>query len=215
MKAITQTGFELDIDIAVTPDDADDIASLLVERTPDMSIAETAARVRHELRKKSSRFLLGRHAGAPVCCAQISFRHEYVEGTSSSPVAYVESLIVGDRYRGKGCSSITIRACERYALACGCSEIATDCIYDDLDSRQFLNGVGFTEANTITCFVKSLGKRNGGSMSSPDKKTNRLCHDKHRSGDGASQDTGTIGADALGNVQTGVLFKSDDLNKLL
>ena len=88
--------------------------------------------------------------------AQCQLRHDYVEGTDSSPVAYLEGIFVEERFRRKGVASSLLRACEAWAKAQGCSEFASDCKLDNAESLRFHLGLGFTESNRIICFTKQL-----------------------------------------------------------
>ena len=42
----------------------------------------------------------------PAGFAQCQLRHDYVEGTDSSPVGYLEGIFVTERYRHKGIAPI-------------------------------------------------------------------------------------------------------------
>lgn len=94
--------------------------------------------------------------GMPVGFVQASTRNDYVEGTKSSPVAYIEGIYVQQWCRRKGYSLALIEAVERWAEAKGYSELASDCELINEDSIAFHTGAGFKEANRIVCFVKSI-----------------------------------------------------------
>ena len=88
--------------------------------------------------------------------AQCGLRRDYVEGTSSSPVGYLEGIYTADGCRGKGIARALLAACESWAKAQGCSEFASDCEPSNTQSFHFHLSVGFTEANRIICFTKKL-----------------------------------------------------------
>lgn len=46
--------------------------------------------------------------------------------------------------------------CENWAKNKGCSEFASDCEIDNLDSFNFHISQGYKEANRIICFTKKL-----------------------------------------------------------
>ena len=92
----------------------------------------------------------------PVGFAQCSMRSDYVEGTESSPVGYLEGIFVKEDHRGKGYAKALLSACEQWAKAKGCTEFASDCELDNVGSLQFHLAVGFDEANRIICFAKKL-----------------------------------------------------------
>ena len=92
----------------------------------------------------------------PVAFAQCQLRHDYVEGTEHSPVGYLEGLFVAKEHRRKGYAAQLLAECERWAKEKGCSEFASDCQLDNVDSLRFHIALGFQEAARIICFKKDL-----------------------------------------------------------
>lgn len=88
--------------------------------------------------------------------AQCGLRRDYVEGTSSSPVGYLEGIYTADTFRGKGVARALLGACENWAKEHGCTEFASDCELENSQSLRFHLSVGFAEANRIICFAKKL-----------------------------------------------------------
>lgn len=88
--------------------------------------------------------------------AQCQLRHDYVEGTNSSPVGYLEGIYVLERYRKKGYAAELLSECERWAKEKGCTESASDCELENDESLNFHKSMGFEEANRIICFRKKL-----------------------------------------------------------
>lgn len=88
--------------------------------------------------------------------AQCGLRHDYVEGTNSSPVGYLEGIFVEGPYRKQGYAKRLLDCCEQWAKEKGCAEFAGDCELDNEISRLFHLGTGFREANRIICFTKKL-----------------------------------------------------------
>ncbi|MFP4016475.1 MAG: aminoglycoside 6'-N-acetyltransferase [Halanaerobiales bacterium] len=86
----------------------------------------------------------------------MSLRTDYVEGSDSSPVGYVEGIYVDPDYREKGIARILIEKCEEWTRSRGCSQIASDCELDNAISYKFHRSVGFKEANRIISFIKDL-----------------------------------------------------------
>ena len=93
---------------------------------------------------------------APAGFAQCGLRTDYVEGTSSSPVGYLEGVFVEEPWRKRGCARELLAACERWAKDAGCSEFASDCELGNDTSLSFHLSVGFEEVNRIICFTKKL-----------------------------------------------------------
>ena len=92
----------------------------------------------------------------PIAFAQCQLRYDYVEGTDSSPVGYLEGIFVLEEYRKSGHAAELLSACETWAREKGCTEFASDCELDNTDSLQFHLALGFKEANRIICFKKDL-----------------------------------------------------------
>lgn len=88
--------------------------------------------------------------------AQCQLRHDYVEGTSTSPVGYLEGVWVDPRRQRKGIARALLAACEDWARSLGCTEFASDCELTNHESLAFHLAVGFEEANRIICFTKAL-----------------------------------------------------------
>jgi len=95
-------------------------------------------------------------ADTPVGFAQCQLRHDYVEGTRSSPVGYLEGIYVLPEYRNRGHAWELLAQCEQWARAQGCTEFASDCELENEASLAFHLKAGFTEANRIICFTKKL-----------------------------------------------------------
>lgn len=92
----------------------------------------------------------------PVGFAQCSLRTDYVEGTHSSPVGYLEGIFILPEYRSKGYAKKLLLQCEKWASEQGCKELASDCELDNKGSYKFHLKAGFNEANRIICFTKKL-----------------------------------------------------------
>ena len=92
----------------------------------------------------------------PIAFAQCQLRHDYVEGTESSPVGYLEGIFVSDGYREKGFASDLLSECEKWTKEKGCTEFASDCELGNTDSIKFHMSLGFEEADRIICFRKDL-----------------------------------------------------------
>lgn len=92
----------------------------------------------------------------PVGFAQCQLRHDYVEGTDSSPVGYLEGIFVKETHRHKGYAKRLLSACEAWSKEQGCNEFASDCELDNSVSLKFHLSMGFEEVGRIACFTKKL-----------------------------------------------------------
>lgn len=84
--------------------------------------------------------------------AQCGFRNDYVEGTETSPVGYLEGVFVEEAYRRQGIARELVEECQKFAKEQGCIEFASDCELDNEESLQFHLKMGFEEANRIIYF---------------------------------------------------------------
>ena len=94
--------------------------------------------------------------GVAVAFAQCGLRCDYVEGTETSPVGYLEGVFVKEGYRRQGVARNLVRECQRFAKEQGCMEFASDCELSNEESLKFHLKLGFEEANRIICFTKKL-----------------------------------------------------------
>ena len=112
--------------------------------------------LKESIDKKDTVFFLNYAAGVPVGFAQCKLRYDYVEGTKTSPVGYLEGVFVKQEYRKRGYAKELIAECEQWAKEHGCIEFASDCELDNSASNSFHLKLGFTEVNRIVCFKKNL-----------------------------------------------------------
>ena len=117
---------------------------------------ELAAEFSELLEQGDAALFLARQNGEAVGFAQCQLRHDYVEGTSTSPVGYLEGVYVEENHRQRGVAAALLHACEVWAKRRGCTEFASDCELENTDSLRFHQCLGFREANRIICFTKEL-----------------------------------------------------------
>ena len=132
------------------------VAALAVKLWPDHSQAEMADEFSHLLTSDEAAVFLCLDQGTSVGFAQCQLRHDYVEGTESSPVGYLEGIYVAEAYRCRGIARRLLDACQCWAAAQGCAEFASDCELTNVDSQRFHEAVGFREANRIVAYVRKL-----------------------------------------------------------
>ena len=106
--------------------------------------------------KEDAQFFLKFDRDAPVGFAQCQLRHDYVEGTKTTPVGYLEGIFIKEGYRGKGYAKELLAECEAWAKDNGCLEFASDCEIHNMGSVHFHKAMNFTEVNRIICFAKIL-----------------------------------------------------------
>ena len=132
------------------------LAELACQLWPDHTVEEMRLEFAQIITKTDAAFFLAYAEETAIGFAQCRLRHDYVEGTDSSPVGYLEGICVVDGYRKQGVAKELLTACESWAKSKGCTEFASDCELENTHSLQFHLNVGFEEANRIICFTKKL-----------------------------------------------------------
>ncbi|KAB2919881.1 MAG: GNAT family N-acetyltransferase [Dechloromonas sp.] len=97
--------------------------------------------------------------GEPAGFAEISVRSDYVEGTASSPVPYLEGWFVRSALRRRGVGRALLSFCEHWAIAKGYIELASDAEIQNSESIRLHELLGFKEAGRSVHFVKKLEEK--------------------------------------------------------
>src|SRR5689334_6797827 len=87
---------------------------------------------------------------------EASLRYDYVPGTESSPVAFLEGIYVAPAARCRGVAAQLVAEIERSARARWCGELASDTQLENVTSQQVHATLGFHEAELFVCFARSL-----------------------------------------------------------
>ena len=139
--------------------DAAVLADLALMLWPSHDTAELREEFAELLKSEEAACFLACEAGVPVGFAQCQLRHDYVEGTQTSPVGYLEGIFVLPEFRRQGLAGELLAACEDWAREQGCKEFASDCELENNASLNFHLRMGFAEVNRIVCFTKTLQNR--------------------------------------------------------
>ena len=135
--------------------EAADLAKLAVKMW-DSTVSELTASFADSVNSENTVFFIAYQDNLTVGFAQCQLRHDYVEGTETSPVGYLEGIFVREEFRCLGIASRLLNECQNWAKAKGCTEFASDCEINNDDSLKFHLKTGFAEANRIICFSKKL-----------------------------------------------------------
>ena len=87
---------------------------------------------------------------------EASMRHDYVNGTNGSPVAFLEGLYVQAALRRMGVARQLVAAVERWARAEGVSELASDTPLSNVASQAVHRALGFDETERVVYFHRAL-----------------------------------------------------------
>lgn len=95
-------------------------------------------------------------SGRAIGFVEASARTDYVNGTTSSPVGFLEGIhvIPGSRHQGVG--RALVERVERWARDVGCTEMASDALLDNSASHAVHRALGFVETERVVYFRKGL-----------------------------------------------------------
>jgi aminoglycoside 6'-N-acetyltransferase I len=85
-----------------------------------------------------------------------SIRTDYVNGTESSPVGFVEGVYVVPAWRRQGIARQLFAAIGDWARARGCRELASDALLDNVASQHAHRALGFRETERVVYFTRLL-----------------------------------------------------------
>lgn len=140
------------------PEDSKRVAELFHNMWSDSDINDLQAELFEKITSNEWEIFIAYSDNISVGVAQCGLRKDYVEGTDSTPVGYLEGIYVIEEFRNKSIASMLCQSCEKWAMEIGCTEFASDCELTNRESLEFHLAIGFAEANRIICFTKKLIK---------------------------------------------------------
>ena len=109
-----------------------------------------------------------------IAFISLSIRHEYVFGTETSPVGYVEGIYVAPEHRKAGIGKALINYAKEWAFSQGCNELASDVELNNEESQIFHENMGFSEVPRFISYTMNLlrtkEKKHGMDPKSPEFK---------------------------------------------
>lgn len=132
-----------------TSEDALLVAELAIQMWESHTIEELTQEFDECISKENDIVFITMVDGCAVGFAQCGLRRDYVEGTNSSSMGYLEGIFIKEEYRKRGLARDMLEACQKWAKEQGCAEFASDCELDNEDSLKFHMKMGFVEANRI------------------------------------------------------------------
>ena len=139
-----------------TKTDALTLAELAIQMWSGSALSELEVNFIELINSEEAVCFLKYVENKPVGFAQCQLRHDYVEGTETSPVGYLEGILVEEAHRHKGYAKELLRECEKWAKSKGCTEFASDCELENEERLRFHIAMEFEEANRVICFRKSI-----------------------------------------------------------
>jgi len=123
---------------------------------PDASEAEQLSGMTDALARGHYVRLAVTASGSAVGFVEGSKRVDYVNGTNSSPVAFLEGLYVVPASRRQGVARALVESVVKWALAEGCSELASDSLIDNSEAHATHRALGFVETERVVYFRRGL-----------------------------------------------------------
>jgi aminoglycoside 6'-N-acetyltransferase I len=125
---------------------------------PDGTPAEHLAEMQALIDQPGRYFqLVAYEAGMqPAGFVEAALRTDYVNGTDTSPAAFVEGIYVAPPYRRRGIGTLLIAAVVSWARACDCTELASDALLDNEASQAMHRALGFEETERVVFFRKLI-----------------------------------------------------------
>ena len=140
------------------PRGSDDRAwlALRIALWPDGSEAEHLAGMADVLARGCYVRLAVTATGSAIGFAEGSKRVDYVNGTTSSPVAFLEGLYVAPEWRRRGVARALVESVVAWALQQGLSELASDSLIDNVAAHAAHGALGFEETERVVYFRRPL-----------------------------------------------------------
>ncbi|PUA28089.1 MAG: aminoglycoside 6'-acetyltransferase [Cellvibrio sp. 79] len=106
--------------------------------------------------KRYGQFIVLGTSGEPAGFIEAALRYDYVNGTETSPVAFIEGIYVKPDFRSQGLARQLINVVIGWARERGCVELASDTGLDNLASQDVHKALGFVETERVVYFRKCL-----------------------------------------------------------
>ncbi|WP_454052805.1 aminoglycoside 6'-N-acetyltransferase [Clostridium sp. Marseille-Q7071] len=135
----------------------DDILLMALQLWPDNTYYGLREELTEILNNEKERILLYKLEDELIGFNHVAIRHDYVEGSNSSPVGFIEGIFVKENHRGKGIAKMLVRSGEEWAKSRGCTQMGSDVEFHNVGSYNFHKKIGYTEINRIICFLKDIG----------------------------------------------------------
>jgi aminoglycoside 6'-N-acetyltransferase I len=109
-------------------------------------------------REERAAVFVAKDSGELVGFAEATLRADYVNGTSTSPVTFLEGLYVVPGRRRQGIARALCAAIERWGARGGCTEFASDALLENELGHGVHAALGFRETERVVYFVKPIDR---------------------------------------------------------
>ncbi|GEK88933.1 aminoglycoside 6'-N-acetyltransferase [Alkalibacterium putridalgicola] len=123
---------------------------------PDEQLTILKKEMNHFHRDSTSELFICEENEDILGFAHVKLRYDFVEGTSTSPVSYLEGIYVRKLYRKQGIARQLVEVCEDWSRFMNATEFASDVDLENILSADFHTSLGFKEVNRVICYTKAL-----------------------------------------------------------
>lgn len=136
--------------------DFNDWLSFSLALFPKASRQEKESDLRRAAQRDGCETFMAKKGGYNIGFATLTLRTDYVEGTSTSPVGYLEAIYVDPGFRKQGVGRALFKTGESWCKERGCVEMGSDTWQWDEESRTFHERIGFLEEDILVHFHKKI-----------------------------------------------------------
>lgn len=106
--------------------------------------------------QRYAQFIARSDQGQALGFVEVSLRRDHVNGTTSSPVGFLEGIYVVPGARRQGLARALVDQAMRWARQQGCRELASDAPIDNAASHAMHRALGFEQTQKVVFFRRSL-----------------------------------------------------------
>ena len=125
---------------------------------PDTALAEHHDEMRAMFRRPTqfAAFVARGSDQGVLGFAEGALRSDYVEGATTSPVAFLEGIYVVPEARRRGVARQLLESLSRWGREMGCSEFASNALLENEVSHAFHRAAGFGETERVVYYLRKL-----------------------------------------------------------
>lgn len=109
-------------------------------------------------RSDAGNFIAFAGNGDAIGFAEATLRQDYVNGTDTSPVGFLEGWYVINAWRARGVGRALLAAVRDWTAAQGCTELASDAALDDVAAQRAHAACGFEETERVVYYRMALNR---------------------------------------------------------
>ncbi|MEX0361515.1 MAG: GNAT family N-acetyltransferase [Allomuricauda sp.] len=108
------------------------------------------------LKKSNQQTFMAKDSDLAVGFVSTSLRVDYVEGSTTSPVGYVDMVYVKESYRKHGLARQLFEQAEAWARTKGCIEMGSDTWLWNTNAQQFHEKMGYSKEEVLVHYIKPI-----------------------------------------------------------